>query len=89
MPDIDPGALGRLESAANGSATPLISSKSLPGASGSTQKTGKPSPAIPRVDVEPIYAALKTAIGEHWNRYKDAISRFVLGKFVVHPRHVI
>jgi hypothetical protein len=39
-------------------------------------------PAIttaPRIDVEPIYTALKLLIGENWQIYKTAVAEFVLG----------
>lgn len=84
MPDIDPAALGRSDSIINGSATPSVSLKPLLGAgAASAQKAGKSPPAAPRVDLELIYTSLKTAIGEHWSTYKDAISRFVLGIVVL------
>jgi len=28
---------------------------------------------------EPLYTALKSAIGEHWGTYKESISLFVMG----------
>jgi hypothetical protein len=39
-------------------------------------------PAIttaPRIDVEPIYTALKLLIGENWQTYKTTVAEFVLG----------
>jgi transcriptional coactivator HFI1/ADA1 len=33
----------------------------------------------PRIDVEPIYTALKSLIGEHWQIYKTSVAEFVLG----------
>ena len=77
MPDAEPAALGRSDSIVNGSATPSISSKPLPGAS--AQKQGKPAPSAPRVDLEPTYTALKSALGEHFNTYKNAVGQFILG----------
>lgn len=45
----------------------------------SAKASAKPTQSMPRVDVEPIYTALKASIGDHWATYKDAVSRFVLG----------
>lgn len=37
-------------------------------------------PVIPRIDVEPMYDALKRALGkESWNIYKEALSGFLTG----------
>jgi hypothetical protein len=33
----------------------------------------------PRIDVEPIYTALKALIGENWQTYKTSVAEFVLG----------
>jgi hypothetical protein len=33
-----------------------------------------------RIDLEPLYTALKATIGENWAAYKEAISLFILGK---------
>jgi hypothetical protein len=33
----------------------------------------------PRIDVEPIYTALKLSIGENWQLYKATVAEFVLG----------
>jgi transcriptional coactivator HFI1/ADA1 len=44
------------------------------------QKPGKlPGSGAPRIDVEPIYTALKTAIGNDWPLYKLTIAEFALG----------
>jgi transcriptional coactivator HFI1/ADA1 len=44
------------------------------------QKPLKPAiTTAPRIDVEPIYTALKSAIGEHWQLYKATVAEFVLG----------
>lgn len=34
-----------------------------------------------RVNVEPIYTALKNALGDSWAEYKAALSAFVLGGY--------
>ena len=33
-----------------------------------------------RIDLEPLYMALKLAIGEYWVPYKEATSLFILGR---------
>jgi len=33
------------------------------------------------MDLEPLYTALKAAVGEHWGTYKEAISLFVMGQY--------
>lgn len=40
----------------------------------------KSSNLPPRIDLEPLYTALKSSIGEKWATYKEAISLFVLGR---------
>ena len=35
---------------------------------------------VERVNVEPIYTQLKSALGDNWLDYKAAISAFLLGK---------
>ena len=34
---------------------------------------------IARIDLEPVYTALKAALGDAWPEYKRALSDFVLG----------
>ena len=46
------------------------------------QKAGKlPGTGAPRIDVEPIYTALKAAIRDDWPLYKLTIAEFALGMF--------
>ena len=81
MPDIDPSALlTRSGGAALTSSTPIINSKSLSGSAPTTQKVSKSMSMAQRIDLEPLYTALKTTIGENWTTYKEAISFFILGK---------
>ncbi|KAF2028701.1 hypothetical protein EK21DRAFT_69064 [Setomelanomma holmii] len=63
------------------STTPTLSSNPLPGLSLQTDMTKKPSaPRTPRVDVEPLYAAVKGAISDaDWTTYKKSLSFFLLG----------
>jgi transcriptional coactivator HFI1/ADA1 len=34
---------------------------------------------VPRIDVEPLFTALKAAIGEAWLEYKTTLNSFFLG----------
>lgn len=69
----------------NVSTTPTLSAGTLPGLSAlsglQTDVAKKPSaPRTPRVDVEPLYAAVKGAISDaDWTVYKKALSFFLLG----------
>ncbi|KAL4960944.1 transcriptional regulator of RNA polII, SAGA, subunit-domain-containing protein [Aspergillus stella-maris] len=74
---IDPAALSRTDSAA---AAISSSSKSAAANSSTTQKATKALISVPRLDLEPIYAELKAAIGHKWTEYKDATTQFLLGQ---------
>ncbi|KAI1824312.1 transcriptional regulator of RNA polII, SAGA, subunit-domain-containing protein [Xylaria intraflava] len=78
MPDIDPAALSSRPSISL--TTPVL--KSITVSTPATQKITKTSQIIPaRIDLEPLYAALKAAIGiEQWNVYKDTMTQFVTGR---------
>ncbi|KAI0202036.1 transcriptional regulator of RNA polII, SAGA, subunit-domain-containing protein [Astrocystis sublimbata] len=78
MPDIDPAALSSRPSV--GLSTPVL--KPINVSTPTAQKITKTSQIIPaRIDLEPLYASLKAAIGlEQWNTYKDATTQFVLGR---------
>lgn len=82
MPDIDPAALSR---PANLS-TPTLATKSpsVSGGPGGTVKVSKSSQIIPpRIDLEPLYIALKQAIGsEQWATYKESLTLFLIGMSV-------
>ncbi|KKF95875.1 Transcriptional coactivator HFI1/ADA1 [Ceratocystis platani] len=80
MPDIDPAALSR---PAGGSTTPILGSKSLP--LGQAAHKTKTNPLVPpRIDLEPLYVALRNAISAaQWKAYKDAISKFLIGHMSV------
>jgi transcriptional coactivator HFI1/ADA1 len=77
MPDIDPAALSRPSAP---SSTPIL--KSITVSAPSSQKITKTSQIVPaRIDLEPLYTALKSAIGaEQWTTYKDSTTQFVLGR---------
>ncbi|KAK8071100.1 hypothetical protein PG997_011303 [Apiospora hydei] len=77
MPDIDPAALSRPSVHLT---TPTL--KSITVQTQSAQKVTKTSQIIPaRIDLEPLYTALKAAIGpEQWTIYKDSTTQFILGR---------
>ena len=76
MPDIDPAALSR----PTNFSTPTLSNKSLSITAPGTVKISK-SQAIPqRIDLEPLYTALKAIITpEFWTPYKESITEFLIG----------
>ncbi|RFN45174.1 transcriptional coactivator hfi1/ada1 [Fusarium flagelliforme] len=79
MPDIDPAALSR---PAVGLTTPILPNKTLAGSVPGAPKIAKSSQIIPaRIDLEPLYTALKAAIGnEKWAIYKESTSEFLIGR---------
>ena len=84
MPDIDPAALSRPLM----STTPILPPKSITSLASSVPKVSK-SVVIPtRIDLEPLYTALKLAIGEHWGTYKECISLFVMGTCLLFSFHL-
>ncbi|PNS15403.1 Transcriptional coactivator hfi1 [Sphaceloma murrayae] len=60
--------------------TPPLSAKALPGSAMLPGKNSKLPLSAPRIDTEPIYTALKTALSDSWTTYKNALSSFLLGK---------
>ncbi|KAF2237346.1 hypothetical protein EV356DRAFT_539247 [Viridothelium virens] len=75
---MNPADLQRTDSISHhGPSTPLLASTSLP--TPTTRPTEPEKKKAPRVDIEPIYTALKQGIGEGWSKYKEAISDFVQG----------
>ncbi|TGJ88622.1 hypothetical protein E0Z10_g133 [Xylaria hypoxylon] len=78
MPDIDPAALSSRPSVSV--STPVL--KTITVSTPATQKITKTSQIIPaRIDLEPLYTALKAVIGiEQWNTYKDSTTQFILGR---------
>ncbi|KAJ4303229.1 hypothetical protein N0V90_002122 [Kalmusia sp. IMI 367209] len=66
----------------NVSTTPILSSKTLPDLNMSALKPDKKptAPRAPRVDIEPLYTAVKAAISDaDWAVYKTSLSSFLLG----------
>ena len=43
-------------------------------------KVGKAIISAPRIDLEPLYIALKETIAESWGEYKEALRLFILGR---------
>lgn len=78
MPDIDPAALSR---PAVSLSTPTLSNRTLSITAPGSGKPVKTSQIIPaRIDLEPLYAALKGAIGgEQWLIYKGSTAEFLIG----------
>ncbi|KAL7909759.1 transcriptional regulator of RNA polII, SAGA, subunit domain-containing protein [Trichoderma velutinum] len=79
MPDIDPAALSRPSVSVS---TPVLSTKTLTLTAPGSQKAVKTSQIIPaRIDLEPLYAALKAAISsEQWLVYKESTTEFLTGR---------
>jgi transcriptional coactivator HFI1/ADA1 len=73
--DIDPTALSRPAI----STTPILPPKTISLSALNAPKVSKSSHVPPRIDLEPLYTALKLVIGDHWGTYKETISLFVLG----------
>lgn len=82
MPDIDPAALTRLDSFSQPLVSSIAPSKPNGNAALASQKIHKSVNTAQRIDLEPLYTSLKSAIGDHWAEYKEAISLFILGKLV-------
>jgi transcriptional coactivator HFI1/ADA1 len=74
---IDPAALGAPEAADHDPVPPAR--PAAPGTPPVIQKTSKALISVPRLDLEPLYSDLKTAIGENWSQYKEATALFLLG----------
>ncbi|KAF4438849.1 transcriptional coactivator HFI1 ADA1 [Fusarium acutatum] len=79
MPDIDPAALSRPSVSLS---TPILSNKTLAGSISGAPKIAKSSQIIPaRIDLEPLYTALKAAIdNEKWAIYKESTTEFLIGR---------
>ncbi|UNI15726.1 hypothetical protein JDV02_002232 [Purpureocillium takamizusanense] len=79
MPDIDPAALSR---PAVTLSTPVLSTKTLSINATGSAKITKTSQIIPaRIDLEPLYTALKSAISsDQWLIYKEATAEFLTGR---------
>ncbi|CAL3967546.1 hypothetical protein PZA11_003817 [Diplocarpon coronariae] len=72
--DIDPSTL------ISQSKPILPPAKAISASVPSVPKSSKSNHVPPRIDLEPLYTALKSAIGEQWGVYKESISLFVMGQ---------
>ncbi|KAK3900161.1 transcriptional coactivator HFI1/ADA1 [Staphylotrichum tortipilum] len=79
MVDINPAALSRPSISLS---TPVLSKQSINVSLPSLHKTPKTSQLIPaRIDLEPIYSALKVGIGaEQWATYSESMTNFLIGR---------
>ncbi|KAF2764203.1 hypothetical protein EJ03DRAFT_355980 [Teratosphaeria nubilosa] len=59
--------------------SPTLTNKTLATPQSNGLKNGASRTSIPRVDLEPIYTQLKSALGELWTEYKTAVNAFVCG----------
>ena len=59
--------------------SPTLTTRTLAQSATTTAALGLVRIPILRVDLEPIYLQIKTALGDHWNDYKTALNHFVLG----------
>lgn len=81
MVDIDPAALSRSDTIPQSASTSLPNSKANGVSAPLTVKTTKTLNTAQRIDLEPLYASLKAAIGDNWGKYKEALSFFILGMY--------
>ena len=70
-------SLSRTDSLGGGPFTPTMSSKSLNGSLSNGIRLGRTGPM--RIDMEPIYTALKAAIGDKMNLYTESIGAYMMG----------
>ncbi|KAL2416724.1 hypothetical protein ABEF95_005435 [Exophiala dermatitidis] len=73
----NPVALTRSDTVAS---TTNTNNASKGGPPGSSSKPTKTAQNYPRIDLEPLYAELKSLIGNDWDTYYDAITRFIRGE---------
>ena len=86
MPDIDPAALSRSDFVVTAHPSSLSLSKVNGVSALPTQKAIRTVSTAQRIDLEPLYTSLKSAIGDNWGKYKETISLFVLGMLFVEPK---
>lgn len=77
MPNIDPAALNNSTTLSSSTQPQKLSSTPVQNVS----RLAKPGigPPPPRINLEPLYMALKIAFGENWPTYKDALIKFLSG----------
>ena len=54
-------------------------STAKPAAAASASKASKTTQSFPRIDFEPLYAELKSLVGDNWGTYHDAVARVLRG----------
>lgn len=86
MPDIEPAALSRADSIPQLSSAAFGNSKVNGATVTLSVKTAKPATNAQRIELEPIYTSLKSAIGDRWGEYKEAIGLFFLGMYIYKPQ---
>ena len=83
MPDIDPSNFYSTEppQSLNPSSLSLTKPNAAAITAAAAQKASKTDKdkAQQRIDIEPIYTQLKSAIGEKWADYKETLGLFALG----------
>ena len=79
MPNIDPAALSRSDTFTQPTALSTGTSKPNGAPIPLSVKTTRTTATAQRIDLEPLYTCLKTAIGDNWTQYKEAVSLYILG----------
>lgn len=79
MPNIDPAALSRSDTFTQPTALSIGTSKPNGAPIPLSVKTTRTTATAQRIDLEPLYTSLKTAIGDNWTQYKEAVSLYILG----------
>lgn len=79
MPNIDPAALSRSDTFTQPTALSIGTSKPNGAPIPLSVKTTRTTATAQRIDLEPLYTNLKTAIGDNWTQYKEAVSLYILG----------
>ncbi|KAF2730871.1 hypothetical protein EJ04DRAFT_472907 [Polyplosphaeria fusca] len=73
MASINPSALA-------GSTTPTLSIKPLPAAASTPKLAEKRTVTAPRIDIEPLYTAVKSGVADaDWLIYKTSVAQYLLG----------
>lgn len=81
MPNIDPAALSRSDTFTQPTLLSVGTSKPNGAPIPLSVKTTRTTVTAQRIDLEPLYTSLKTAIGDNWIQYKEAVSLYILGMY--------
>jgi transcriptional coactivator HFI1/ADA1 len=57
-----------------------MSSRSLNGSLSQSTRPGRTGAS--RIDLEPVYTALKAAIGDNWPLYRDSLGGYTMGEYI-------